>query len=410
MRRKAVSPQDFKIQTPNENFDIIVENEEYLLSVFPMNEEGIVIEDIEETQENPFHVDVVGPEKVSEINESLNNGIWTFSFIPQVPGKYSVSVISNDQHLPTSPFEINVTPKDSQIDYLHLDRLPSFQFGKHGDKVGEFQNPYNGNINSQGDIIVVDSDNHRIQIFNSNGDFLQQFGTYGSENSQFNHPNSVAVDRNDNLYISDTDNHRIQIFNSKGKFLQKFGTQGTKNSQFNKPYGIIIDSKGNILVCDSHNHRIQIFDSNGDFRLAFGSEGDGIGEFNTPLGIAINSQGNIIVSDTRNSRIQIFDSNGKFLSKFGSEGFELGQFNYPYHLAIDSNDNLLVADCLNRRVQIFDSTTEHITCIGVEQYFDPSGICIDKKNQRIIVFEYANDRISLYNYSFLNIVDDQTLE
>ena len=46
-----------------------------------------------------------------------------------------------------------------------------------------------------GNIIVADEDNHRVQVFRPDGTFVRSFGTQGSGAGQMSYPIGVAVDR-----------------------------------------------------------------------------------------------------------------------------------------------------------------------------------------------------------------------
>ena len=48
-------------------------------------------------------------------------------------------------------------------------------------------------VNAQNDIIVADTNNHRIQIFDKEGRFKFQFGECGKRDGQLLYPNRVAV-------------------------------------------------------------------------------------------------------------------------------------------------------------------------------------------------------------------------
>lgn len=66
-----------------------------------------------------------------------------------------------------------------------------------------------------GDVYVNDLSNHRIQKFNSNGDFILLRGGFGGEDGLFNAPQGIAVDSalpTNNVYVADTNNNRIQKF------------------------------------------------------------------------------------------------------------------------------------------------------------------------------------------------------
>ena len=62
------------------------------------------------------------------------------------------------------------------------------------------------------------------------------------------------------LMVSDTLNHRIQVFDLSGKFVAKFGTKGSGMGEFNTPVSAAVLSDGKIVVTDYNNHRIQLFE------------------------------------------------------------------------------------------------------------------------------------------------------
>ena len=114
-------------------------------------------------------------------------------------------------------------------------------------------------------------------------------------------PWGVCCDKNGNIIVADRSNNRIQIFDNNGKFVHKFGSAGSRNGQFDRPAGVTCDNeRGTIIVADKDNHRIQVFTQDGNFELKFGEKGSKNGQFSYPWDVAVNSEGNILVSDTRN--------------------------------------------------------------------------------------------------------------
>ena len=63
-------------------------------------------------------------------------------------------------------------------------------------------------------------------------------------------PSYMVLDKKDNIFVSDRDNHRIQVFNDEGQFLHKWGEKGNGDGQFNYPLGITLNNQGNIIVAD----------------------------------------------------------------------------------------------------------------------------------------------------------------
>ena len=75
----------------------------------------------------------------------------------------------------------------------------------------------------------------------------------------FTRPNGVAVDEEGNIIVADSRNDRIQVFSSSGTFLTRFGGKGTAPGEFDRPSGICISPEGIIIVVDFGNNRVQMF-------------------------------------------------------------------------------------------------------------------------------------------------------
>src|SRR3972149_1227097 len=90
-------------------------------------------------------------------------------------------------------------------------------------------------------------------------EFVNKWGSAGSGDGQFNTPRAIAVDSSGNVYVVDSGNHRIQKFTSEGVFLTKWGSAGSGDGQFNYAFGVAVDSSGKVYVADWDNHRIQKF-------------------------------------------------------------------------------------------------------------------------------------------------------
>ena len=56
-------------------------------------------------------------------------------------------------------------------------------------------------------------------------------GESGSDDGQFNRPTGVTVDRDGDIYVADWANHRVQMFNSSGLFVEKFIGDATLSDQ-----------------------------------------------------------------------------------------------------------------------------------------------------------------------------------
>ncbi len=61
------------------------------------------------------------------------------------------------------------------------------------------------------------------------------------------------------MYVADTNNYRIQKFDSQGKFLASWGSLGAGPGQFTRPVSLAVDDKNNLYVLDNANKNIQKF-------------------------------------------------------------------------------------------------------------------------------------------------------
>ncbi|CAG7833813.1 unnamed protein product [Allacma fusca] len=270
-----------------------------------------------------------------------------------------------------------------------------FKFGSRGSDPGYFTWPRGIACGPDSNIVVADSSNHRIQIFDPQGTFIKDFGSYGNGDGEFDCLAGVAVNRIGQFIVSDRYNHRIQVFDPSGRFLRSFGSQGSTDGKFNYPWGVTTDALGFIYVCDKENHRVQVFQSDGTFVGKFG-----VGELEHPHYIGITSTNKVVVSDTGHHRVYIFDVNGKVIGSIGTEGIEHGQFKLPRGVAVDEQGYIFVGDSGNNRIQIFSPDGHHIRSFGNwgcgdGEFKGLEGVAVNSQGN-ILVCDRENHRIQAF--------------
>jgi YD repeat-containing protein len=275
----------------------------------------------------------------------------------------------------------------------------SSSFGSEGSGQGQLKQPADLARDGEGNVLVVDKSNNRIQRFSPSGQFISTFGSYGTADGQFNRPASIAIDKEGDIWVADANNNRVQRFDAAGNFLAKFGSSGSGNGQFSGPEGIAIDEEGDLWVADTYNGRVQEFDPEGNFLRAVGSYGSGEGELGEPTGIDIGPEGQVWIADWQNNRVSVFDAEGQFLDSFGSQGSGDGQFNRPDAIDVDEQGNVWVGDQNNDRIQRFDLAGQYVDQFGTtgsgEGQFDftwPMGLYADEEG-RIWVSDTLNHRV-----------------
>ena len=139
-------------------------------------------------------------------------------------------------------------------------------------------------------------------------------GGRGTGKGEFDSPTGIAVDRNGNFLVSDTNNGRIEKFSPTGTFLDIIGTKGSGQGQLGAPNGIAIDSAGNIYVADAGNHHVQKLAADG--KLIDEWRGPDAG-FYGPRRIAIGPDDSIYVFDQGRTRVVKFAPNGRGADRLG---------------------------------------------------------------------------------------------
>jgi sugar lactone lactonase YvrE len=327
-------------------------------------------------------------------------------------------------------------------------------FGVFGFSTGEIYAPQALAIDAYGNLLVADV--FKILKFSPNGEFLMEWGLgeRGSGDYEFDHAHDVAVAGNGNIYVADGGNNRVQIFDSEANYLttidisneyqsllpegvaidaygylyvtandmvfvydtndsnypliRTFGGSGTALGQLSGASGIyVVDATGEIIITEMDNNRVSIFNSSGEIVTAIGTPDIVDGYFSNPRDIAVVNN-RVYVSDTFNYRIQVFNLDGAFLTQWGEWGIENGQFNEPWGIDADSAGNIFVADSNNNRLQKFDYLGNWITSTDLLNYY-PSG-CFDEYNESIcfardiVIDKDDNLFVNIQNYQGLAVI------
>lgn len=286
--------------------------------------------------------------------------------------------------------------QDGPLRLLNGD-LRSASFGV-SDGPLRLKEPFGVAVDDRGRIIVSDGKNHNIQVFSSDGAFLNMFGGRGSENGTFYNPRGVAVDHSGRIIVADSSNHRVQIFDPSGRFIKRFSRAKLFPGDLFTPSGVAVDERsGRIVVSDTANHEIVLFTLDGLFIGNFGNFGSGSREFNNPIAVAVDSAGRIIVADIGNSRVQVFNSECRHINTITHPALLT-----PCGLAVDSNDFIVVSGGMSGYIGVFDSAGFEYKgvrlCDLIAGRSYPHGVAVDSTG-RIVLCDAHNHRMIILEAS-----------
>ena len=157
-----------------------------------------------------------------------------------------------------------------------------------------------------GDFYVTDGyGNARVHKYSPDGNHLFSWGESGTGPGEFNIAHNVCTDKDGWVYVADRENHRVQIFDSNGKFE----TQWTNMA---RPCGLYINQEtglvyvgelgaaiGANLAATGLGPRISIYNTSGNVIARLGNQGEGFetGKFVAPHGVCIDSRADIYVGE-----------------------------------------------------------------------------------------------------------------
>ncbi len=130
--------------------------------------------------------------------------------------------------------------------------------GTPGSEPGLLNEPCDVITAPNGDIFV--SDGHsgqnadppegstgRIIKFSPEGEYIAEWGQIGDGPGEFRTPHALEMDSQGRLFVADRGNHRIQIFDQDGNHLDSY-------YQFSRISGLFIDADDNLYAIDSESN------------------------------------------------------------------------------------------------------------------------------------------------------------
>lgn len=280
----------------------------------------------------------------------------------------------------------NPVVKEYDADGNLVRSIPEPNPWESGNDDYHFTNPKGLVFSHSGYLFVSDTDNHRIQIYDTSTETPTYINTIGetgvadSDAVHFTFPGTLAVDSSDALYVLDSGNYRVQKCTSMDAWVSWScstffgGTQGsdTANGEMSWSFGLHVDQSDNVFIADGVNSQILKCTTAGvctKFVGTLGVRGTGDNVFGWAADVTTDSAGNLYVSDTDNFVIKKYSSTGEFIENWQ------GVTNVPYvadtlhlstpsNLTVDSLGNLFVTEAKGYRLIKMNSDGNQLWTIG----------------------------------------------
>ena len=190
---------------------------------------------------------------------------------------------------------------------------------------GMFRQPTDVAWDSAGNIYITDGYiNSRVAKFDKDGTWVKSWGTKGTGPGQFVIPHSLAIDRNDNVYVGDRSNHRIQVFDTDGNFKRMFSIDVPPDPKSRAVYGAtpagarlkeVIGAPNSLCITPGQNQVMFVGESTFPGRIfkvsldgkvlgVIGTSGRNLKQFSGAHALACPSDTEVYAAETANWRVQ----------------------------------------------------------------------------------------------------------
>ena len=245
--------------------------------------------------------------------------------------------------------------------------------------------------NKTGNIYVADQWNHCVKVFDNSGNILFKFGD-SDVKGKMEFPKCLLISGN-RILISNGEffgptNHKILVYELNGNFVSKIGKYGKGKIEFNCPCGLACnESNGDIYICDCGNNRIQILSKDFKFKSQFGA-----GKLKYPRDVKLSKE-YISFLDASNPCLHLYSYNLVLQKSVISSGKGM-QVVSPRCFFIDNSNNFLISDCSSNSILIFNPEFELIHKINTSTH--PKGVVVDNQGRVIVACQADRDCLQIF--------------
>ncbi len=221
------------------------------------------------------------------------------------------------------------------------------RIGQNGQQAGQFNQPTALDVTAEGALIIVDSGNNRLQIFDARGRLQKTVGGFGFNYGQLNAPRDLWARLVINIYVSDFNNQRLVRYDRNFRFLSDLKSQDSwdEEFQFAEVSSCAINSQNDLFLLDHSEQKIIKFNRLGSPERIFGTYESGGGELEDARQLDILSNKYLLISDAGRQSVLVYDFFGTFIKEISDSSFKA-----PAGLAVDDKGGIYLADPAARKI------------------------------------------------------------
>ena len=264
--------------------------------------------------------------------------------------------------------------------------------GKRGRAPGELNHPSDVAIHGEShQILVVNSQNNRVEIFSETGEFISQLGV-----GHLSNPNGIAI-HGDSVYISCLCKHTVSKFSLiKVCLVRRIGGRGSNNGQFNIPRQLTTDTIGLVFIADMSNDRICIHDPGLNHLRNIKHQ-----SMLRPFGVKVSRDCLYVLCPLNSPCMHVLTLEGDMLRSFIICGEEMNVLE-PYNFCLDPLNNFVFSDIESHSFCVFSPEGNLRHTIGKHgerpgMFLYPSGVSITPNGRLVCVSLIGNYGLQIFN-------------
>ncbi len=232
-------------------------------------------------------------------------------------------------------------------------------------------------------LFVADNDNDRIAVLDA--DTLVEVGAFGD--GELAAPHDVVFDAGGRLLVADTRNHRIAVYEisgAEGRLVDSI------EGKIRAPEGVGVDGSGRVFATGAGSGNLVIYED--------GEVVGEIGGFSSPHDVEFDPSGRAWVADASNDRMVRLGSGLAVDLELKGSPYE---FDGPRYMDFDSAGRIYVADKYSNQIKIIAPDGTLLKVIGTSRSGKGEGVFnrpegVEIRGRDVWFSDTYNDRVVRY--------------